>query len=181
MKEVKQNICMFMCTMTSQCDFECDDFDDEYLYSMATEKEFTDSQFPFCVRRMKQHQDEDALIQKMIKKTNTNWYNIKEVEKELLVHNKNRICYQCLWETKFYNGITYCRYILGRKEWKRLYFLSILEKVLRLMWKRFSKHCHVCQMSNNSGRKKFGLVPQKKKRITKWCWVESTLIYWIQR
>ena len=36
MKETEQNICMIMCTMMSQCDFECGNFDDEYLYLMAT-------------------------------------------------------------------------------------------------------------------------------------------------
>ena len=71
---------MVMCTIMSQCDFECDDFDDEYLYPMAAEKEFTDSQFPLCVHTMKQQQDEDASIQKLIKKTDTNRYTIKEVE-----------------------------------------------------------------------------------------------------
>ena len=46
MKEADQNVNMVMCTMMSQCDFECDDFEDEYLYPMATEQEFADSYFP---------------------------------------------------------------------------------------------------------------------------------------
>ena len=46
---------MQMCNMMSQCDIECDDFNDEYLYPMAAEQEFADSQFPLCVRIMKQH------------------------------------------------------------------------------------------------------------------------------
>ena len=54
MKEADhQNGDMVMCTMMSQCDFECDDFDDEYLYPMIAEKEFANSQFPLCVRTMK--------------------------------------------------------------------------------------------------------------------------------
>ena len=76
---------MVMCTMMSQCDFECDEFDDEYLYPMAAEQEFADSKFLLCVRMMKQHQDEDASIQKMIKRTNTDHYTIKEVEGVFLV------------------------------------------------------------------------------------------------
>ena len=72
MKEKEPNVCTVMCTIMSQCDFEYDDFDDEYLYPMATEKEFADSQFHLCVGTMKKHQDEDASIQKLIKKTNTN-------------------------------------------------------------------------------------------------------------
>ena len=68
MKEVEQNVCMVMCTMMSLCDFECDEFNDEYLYPIAAEREFADSQFLLCVRTMKQHQDEDASIQKMIKR-----------------------------------------------------------------------------------------------------------------
>ena len=40
---------------------------------------------------MKQHQNEDASIQKLIKKTNTNQYTIKEVEGVFLVHNNNTI------------------------------------------------------------------------------------------
>ena len=34
--------------------------------------------------------------------------------------------------------------------------------------KRVCKHCHVCQMTDNSGRKKFGLVSEKKGEIIKW-------------
>ena len=80
MKEVEQNDYMLMCNMISQFEFECDDFDDEYLYPMAAEKEFTGSQFSLCVRMTKQHQDKDTTIQKLVKKTNTNKYIIKEVE-----------------------------------------------------------------------------------------------------
>ena len=92
MKEAEQNVCMVMCTMMSRCEFKCDDFDNEYLYPIATEREFADSQFPLCVRTMKQHQDEDASIQKMIKRTDTDRYTIKEVEGVFLVHDHNRIC-----------------------------------------------------------------------------------------
>ena len=84
-------MCMVMCTMMSQCDFECDDFDNEYLYPIAAEQEFAESQFPLCVRTMKHHQDEDASIQKLIKKTNTDRYTIKEVEGVFLIHDHNRI------------------------------------------------------------------------------------------
>ena len=38
MKETEQNVCMVMCTIISQCDFEYDDFDDKYLYPMAAGK-----------------------------------------------------------------------------------------------------------------------------------------------
>ena len=71
---------MIMCTMMSQCDFECGNFDDEYLYLMATKQEFADGQFFLCVRTMKQHQEEDASIQKLIKKTNNDRYTIKEIK-----------------------------------------------------------------------------------------------------
>ena len=43
MKEAEQNVYMVMCTMMSQCDFECDEFDDEYLYPITAEREFADS------------------------------------------------------------------------------------------------------------------------------------------
>ena len=36
------------------------------------------------------------------------------------------------------------------------------------------KHCHVCQLSKNSGRK-IGLVPEKKREITKWSRVNVDL------
>ena len=52
MKGVEKNVCMVMCTIMSQCDFEVDEFDDEYLYPMTAEKEFADSQFPLYVRTM---------------------------------------------------------------------------------------------------------------------------------
>ena len=87
MKEAEQTVNMQMCHMMSQGDFECDDFDDEYLYPMAAEQEFADSQFPLCVRMMKQHQDEDASIQKMIKRTNTDRYTII-IEVEGVFSNK---------------------------------------------------------------------------------------------
>ena len=74
MKEADQNVCMVMCTMMSQCDFECDNFDNEYLYPIVAEQEFANSQFPHCICTMKQHQDEDASIQKLIKKSDTDCY-----------------------------------------------------------------------------------------------------------
>ena len=43
MKEAAQNVCIQMCNVMSQCDFKCDEFNDEYLYPMAAEKEFADS------------------------------------------------------------------------------------------------------------------------------------------
>ena len=41
-------------------------------------------------------------------------------------------------------------------------------KGLKTDVKRVCKHCHVCQMSENSGRKKFELVLGKKGEITMW-------------
>ena len=41
-------------------------------------------------------------------------------------------------------------------------------KGLKADVKQVCKHYHICQMSKNSGRKKFGLVPEKKGEITKW-------------
>ena len=41
--------------MISQCKFVCDEFDDEYLYPMAAEKEFADSKFSVDVRTMKEN------------------------------------------------------------------------------------------------------------------------------
>ena len=75
----------------SKRDFECTDFDDEYLCFIAAEKEFTDSQFPLCACTMKQHQGEYASIQKMIRKSDTNQYTIKKIEGFVLVHNSNRM------------------------------------------------------------------------------------------
>ena len=43
-KEVEQNVYMVMCTMMSQCDFEVDEVDDEYIYPISAEQEFTDIQ-----------------------------------------------------------------------------------------------------------------------------------------
>ena len=91
MKEADQNVCMVMCTMMSKCEFECDDLDNEYLYPIAAEQEFADSQFPLCVGTMKQHQDEGASIQKLIKKTDIDHYTIKKVEGVFLIHDHNRI------------------------------------------------------------------------------------------
>ena len=86
--------------MMSQYDLEVDAFDDVYLYLMAAEKEFTDSQFPLFVCTMKQHQYEDASIQKLIERTNTDWYTIKEVEGAFLVHDYNRILVQMSMRVK---------------------------------------------------------------------------------
>ena len=91
MKEAAQNICMQMCNVMSQCDFECDEFDDEYLYPMAAEKEFADSEFPLDVRTMKEHQDNDTNIQKQSKRTDTDQFTSKEVEGVFLIHENNRI------------------------------------------------------------------------------------------
>ena len=52
MKEVDQNVNTVMCAMMSQCDFEVEEFNDEYLYPVAAEQEFADSQFSLCVHTM---------------------------------------------------------------------------------------------------------------------------------
>ena len=56
---------------------------------MAAEQEFADSQFPLCVCTIKQHQDEDASIQKLIRKIDIDRYTIKEDEGVFLVHDHN--------------------------------------------------------------------------------------------
>ena len=48
-------------------------------------------------------------------------------------------------------------------------------KGLKADVKRVCKHCHVCQMSKNSSRKKFGLVPEKKREMFKWSRVNVDL------
>ena len=77
---------------------------------------------------MKQHQDEDAFIQKLIEKTNTDQYTIKEVEGVFLVHNHNKILVLLSMRNRFYNDITFCSATPGRKEWRRQYVLSLLGK-----------------------------------------------------
>ena len=42
--------------------------------------------------------------------------------------------------------------------------------------KRACEHCHICQMSKNAGRKKYGLVPKKEGEITKWSQVNIDLL-----
>lgn len=51
-----------MCNLISQCDFECDDFHDKFLYPMAIKKEFADCKFPLDICMMKQHQEKDNKI-----------------------------------------------------------------------------------------------------------------------
>ena len=38
----------------SQCDFECGEFDDEFLYHMAAENEYAGSEFPLDICTMKE-------------------------------------------------------------------------------------------------------------------------------
>ena len=71
----------------SKYDFEWEEFDDEYLYPMAIEKEFTGLKFLSDVRTTKQHQDKDEASQKSIKRTNVDWSTIKEVEGVFLTHD----------------------------------------------------------------------------------------------
>ena len=82
---------MQMCNVMSQCDFECDGFNGEYLYPMAAEKEFADSEFLLDARTMKEHQNIDANIQKQSKRTDTDRFTSKEVEEVFLIHENNRI------------------------------------------------------------------------------------------
>ena len=49
-------------------------------------------------------------------------------------------------------------------------------KGLKTDMKRVCKHCHLCQMSKNSGKKKLGLVPEKKGEITEWSQVNVGLL-----
>ena len=162
MKEAEQNVCMFTGTMMSQCNFEVEDFDDEYLYPMAAEKEFADSHFLLYIRTMKQHQDEDASIQKLIKKTNTDRYTIKEVEEVFLVHDKNRILVPMSMRNKVLQWYHLLQVHPRVKRMENKIHFVYTGKGLKADLKRVCKHCHVCQMSKNSGRMKFGLVPEKK-------------------
>ena len=65
MKKVEQNVCMQICNIMSCCDFECYEFNGEFPYPMAAEKEFADREFPLDVRTMKEHQDKNTNIQKL--------------------------------------------------------------------------------------------------------------------
>ena len=157
MKETEQNGCMVICIMMSQCDFDVDDFDDAYLYSMAAGKEFADSQFSVCVRTIKQHQDEDASIQKLIKKTNTNRYSIKEVEGVFLLHDNNRILVLMSMRDKILPWYHLLQVYPGEKRMKKTIRFVYTWKGLKADVKWVCKHCNVCQMSKNFGRKKFQL------------------------
>ena len=151
----------------SQCDFEVDDFDDKYLYPMAAEKEFADSQFPLCIRRMKQHQDEDTSIQKLIKKTKTDRYNITEVEGLFLVHDHNRIFVLMSMSDKVLQWYHLLQVHLGEKIMEKIIYFVYIWKGLKVDAKRVCKHYHGCQMSKNFCRKKCGLVPKNKGETTR--------------
>ena len=75
----------------SCCEFECDEFDNKFLYPMVADKEFSDSKFPLDVRTMKEYQYKDTNNQKLSKRRITNQYTIIQVEGVFLVHNNNRI------------------------------------------------------------------------------------------
>ena len=62
MKKVDQNMWIMLCTMMSQCDFEWDEFNDQYLYPLAAEKEFADSEFLLDVWKMEVRQDNNTNI-----------------------------------------------------------------------------------------------------------------------
>ena len=57
---------------------------------MTAKMEFADSEFLLDICTMKEHQDKDTNIQKLSKRTNTNWYTSKEIEGVFLIHNNNR-------------------------------------------------------------------------------------------
>ena len=168
MKEAEQNVCMQMCNMMSQCEFECDEFDDEYLYPMAAEKELADSEFPLDVRTMKQHQDKDASMLKLMEKTDTDRYTVKEVEGVFLCHDNNRILVPTSMKDKVLQWYHLMQVHPGEKRMERTIRFVYTWKGLKADVKRVCKHCHVCQISKNSGRKKFGLVPEKEGEVTKW-------------
>ena len=63
----------------------------------------------------------------------------------------------------------------GKKRMEKIICFVCIMKGLKADVNRFCKHYHVCQMSKNSGRKRFGLVPENKGEITKWSQVKVDL------
>ena len=145
---------MVMCMMMSQCDFEFDEFDDEYLYSIAAEKEFADSQFLSCVHTMKQHQDEDVSIQKLTEKTNTDRCTIKEVEEVFSVHDHNRNLVPLSMRGKVLQWYHLLQCQPGEKRMKETIRFVYTWKGIKADMKRVYKHCHVRQINKNFSRKK---------------------------
>ena len=63
----------------------------------------------------------------------------------------------------------------GERRMKKTIRFVYTWKGLKADVKQICKLCHVCQMSKNSGKKKFDLVPEKKGEITKWSQVNVDL------
>ena len=175
MKEAEQNICMQMCNVMSQCDFECEEFNDKYLYHMAAEKEFDDSKFLLDVHIMKKHQDKDANIQKQSKRMDTDRFTSKEVEGVFLIHKINRILVLISMRDKALQWYHFMQVHPSEKRTERMIYFVYTWKGLHSDVKQVCKHCYVYQMSKNAGQKKYGLVPEKEGEITKWSQVNIDL------
>ena len=116
---------------------------------------------------MKQYQDKDTSIQKLIEKTSTDCYTVKEVVGVLLVHNHNRILVPLSMRDKVLQWYHLLQCHSGEKRMKKTICFVYTWKSLKADLKRVCKHCHMCQISKNLDRKKFGLVPEKKEKIIK--------------
>ncbi|OEU10300.1 hypothetical protein FRACYDRAFT_247241 [Fragilariopsis cylindrus CCMP1102] len=104
----------------------------------------------------------------MAEKTYMDLYTVKEVEGVFLCHNNNRILVQTLMKNKVLQWYHLMQVHPGEKRMERTICFVYTWKDLKADVKLVCKHCHVCQMSKNSGRKTFGLVPEKEGEVTKW-------------
>ena len=166
------DINMVMTQVMSQCNFESDCFDDSLYPINTADFDEADEIFPLSMKQIAwdQMNDEKLVsdVQKHIKNFGSLRYTYKNVEGADVIHDNNKI----LVPASARERITlWYHEILVHPGGARLFETMnnvFTWKGMRDYTKDHCKHCHECQMCKTTGRKKYGLLPEKEGELTRW-------------
>ena len=140
----------------------------------VTKKDIEEENFPMLPSLIQKHQRQDkTLMRKM--KTNSEGFQLKDVEDVKLIHYHNKIYVPETLQARILTW--YHEYLVhpGESRTENTIRRIFYWPGMRTQVQHYVKHCHECQMSKK-GRKRYGHLPPKTAETIPWARVNVDLI-----
>lgn len=172
---------IFLVRAMSELKFYSDEFSEDYLYPMASEREIQGDVYPLSVQLFREEQQLDEALLAVVERDRVARYTNKMVEGVALIHDHSKMYVpeslrKSLLEW-FHFMLCHPGYQRMKATIKRLYVWRGLQEDV----KRYVRTCHTCQMSKETNTNKYGLLPEKTGETTMWsrvnvdCWGPKTI------
>ena len=135
------------------------------LFPVAAERALN-SKFPLSPDLIHHYQQKDASIKERLLKSHK--LTMKVVEGTNLLHERGRILVPQSLQRRVLDWYHKMLVHPGETRMEASIRSVYTWKNLRKDVQKICKHCHICQMSKKSGRKKYGLLPPKEAECLKW-------------